>query len=194
MTKRSLASLCLKLMAVYIIVSFMHSLPQSLTLIYSAFETPNTLLSIAMVASALIGIVFWVGLGLFFIRFADAIAQILVPKNEDADVITISNGDSLYKVFFVCLGMLLTVQVLPVVTQVICYWHMADKYGLMSTDDYFNTQLLPDIIWFTVQIGLGVFLMIRPDTVLSWVNKFQPHENSLDDNCDDHSNNLPEEE
>ncbi len=99
MTKQSLASLCIKLMAVYMIVSCIPALPQYL---YILGDTRNVWMSLAMMGSLFMTIVICLGLGFLIIRFADAIARRLVPDDVDAGVISISGGDSLYKVFFVC--------------------------------------------------------------------------------------------
>jgi len=179
MTKQSLASLCIKLMAVYVIVSYISALPQNMYLLYQGSRTTNVWISSAMVVTSFMVAAIWLGIGLLFIRFADSIARKLVPEDEDADVISVSSGDSLYKVVFVCLGMLLTVQALPYVIRIAMIWHMGEKYDFDS-ERYFYQQILPQAVCFATQIGLGVFLMIRPETVLRWIKKFQPRGNSSD--------------
>ena len=180
MTKQSLASLCIKLMAVYVIVSYISAMPQSLYLVYQGLEATNIWMSLTLMVTSFMVTAIWLGLGLLLIRFADLIARKLVPEDEDADVISISSGDSLYKVVFVCLGVLLTVQVLPYVIQIALSWYMGEKYGFGS-ERYFHLQILPQVVRFATQLGLGVLLMIRPETVLGWIKKFQPHGNSYDD-------------
>ena len=180
MTKQSLASLCIKLMAVYVIVSYIATLPQNLYLLYHGSRTTNVWISLAMVVTAFMVAAIWLGIGLLFIRFADSIARKLVPEDEDAGVISVSSGDALYKVVFVCLGMLLTVKALPYVIQIAMTWYMDEEYGF-GFERYFYQQILPQAVCLATQIGLGVFLMIRPETVLRWIKKFQPQGNSSDD-------------
>ena len=185
MTKQSLASLCIKLMAVYVILSSLPALPGYILMIFRAGNASDVWMSLAMMASALMMPAIWLGLGLLIIWFADSIARKLVPDDEDAGVILVSNEDSLQKVFFVCLGMFLTVKALPNVARIVVNWYTADQYDLSPKEYFLYLRILPGAVCFAIQLGLGVFLMIRPETVLGWIKKFQPRGNSPDDNCDD---------
>lgn len=195
MTKRSLASLCIKIMAIYVILSFMHSLPRSLHIVFMAVETSNSLISISMMISAVIGIVFWLGIGLLLIRFADAIARKLVHDDEDAAVISVSNEDLLYRVFIACLGLVVTILALPLLSQVAYVIFMANRIGYYS-EEYLYRDLLPDVIFIATKFGIGIFLMTRPETVLGWIKKLQPRantEDASDHNPDDISENQTQE-
>ncbi len=176
MTKQSLASLCIKLMAVYVILSLIPALPQNLYLFYRVWDTRNVWMSLAIMANLFMATAIWLGLGLLIIRFADAIARKLVPQDEDAEVITIASGDSLYKVVFVCLGMVLTIKSLPYLTRIVFSfsWYMAEKH-LAFSDEHFYLRILPEAVCLVIQLGFGVFLMFRPETVLGWIKKFQPN-------------------
>ena len=70
--------------------------------------------------------------------------------------------------------MFLTVRALPNVTRIVVNWYTADQYDLSPKEYFLYLRILPEAVCFAIQLGLGVLLMIRPETVLGWIKKFQP--------------------
>ena len=91
MTKQSLASLCIKLMGVYVILSSLPALPGYTLMIFRIGKASDVWMSLAIVAIALMMPAIWLGLGMLIIWLADSIARKLVPENEDVGVISVSN-------------------------------------------------------------------------------------------------------
>ena len=63
MTKRSLASLCIKLMAVYLIAANMPLMPNSLYMIYLSVSASNFWISLSIGTITVIIPIVWLGLG-----------------------------------------------------------------------------------------------------------------------------------
>ncbi len=174
MTKRSLASLALKLMAVYLVISYIPSMPRCLSTIGMTAQSPSVWISIALVGSTLLLTAIWIGLGVVFIYFSDSIAKKLVPVDEGMEVITMVNEDALYKVVFVCAGLIAFVKALPYFTVTLAgLWFMVEKYSYIREVGELNFRSIALPLGYTIQLLAGIFLMVRPGIVLAFIKRFQ---------------------
>lgn len=174
MTKRSLASLTLKLMAVYVVISYIPSIPMCLNTIGMTTQSPSIWISIALIGSTLLLTAIWIGLGAVFIYFADSIARKMVSVDEGMEVITVANEDALYKVVFVCVGLIATVKSLPYLTLALAsMWFMIEKFSYLMESDEINFRSIALPFGYLAQFLAGIFLMVRPGIILTWIKKFQ---------------------
>ncbi len=173
MTKRSLASLVLKLMAVYVLISSIPALPYILGLIQMMADANRFWVSLATLSTAFMFPIIWIAFGLLLIKFADRIASKLVPEDEDAGMISVQSVDTIQKVIFVSIGVLVTVHTLPQIVQVVAGVVYSSRSDVAFAAGRAIRFPVGKLLCFITQATLGCFLMIRPSKVLALIKRYQ---------------------
>jgi len=172
MTKRSLASLILKLMAVYVMVRLIPSLPIFLSQLFSIQTASRLWVAVAALGLSFLLPAVWLIGAFIFLKCSDRIAAYLVGDDEDLCKIGEAKTDEIYAIVFVCLGLSLVVGALPQIVQIGSQfiYTVASRTGRPIDRIAFST--MGKVLCFITQLLLGVFLMIRPRVVLAVIQKY----------------------
>ena len=179
MTKRSLASLVLKLMAIYVIIELVASLPMVLPL-FVGMRHSSSLWPFLLALVCTIGVpAFWLAAAIVFMKFSDSIASKLIPRDEDVGHIRLETLDHVLKVAIVCIGLIFFIRALPQLLGFVAnfVWRQSGISASVSYRMYgVSLSSLGSFLVLLTQSGLALVLMLRPAKVVSLIKKYQKEE------------------
>ena len=184
MTKRSLASLVLKLVAVYFLISFVPSLSYVFSLIQTTTQFYRTSTVLLVIGAAVLLPLLWVGLCLLLIRFAGRIASRLVPEDEEIGAVSAESMDGAQRVVLVSIGVLLAVRAIPLLVHVAVSYAFQAEMPFGYSDSSTRHMLASTLCSAVAQVALGALLLFRPGSVLTWIQKLQPRKSGKEATSD----------
>jgi len=178
MTKRSIASLVLKLMAVSLVLMFVMYLPglsslsQTIERLVEGPRNRETILdALLFVAAALIPLL-WLGIAFVVLWKSDWIAKRLVDIEEEKQGTSRISNEQVQRLAFVCMGIWFVVKGLSRFAPLLVHLDFIRNYPEAERSWHVLQQMLPPSIWLAV----GLTLIARPRQVSRLIERLQGKE------------------
>lgn len=176
MTKRSLTSLVIKLLCVFL---FMVEIPQILFPLFQVrlFFNNGSGLGDLFSFLSVCGFPFiFLALLYLAIRKSDSIAALVIREDEDEELVGPGFPLSQVQALIVAaIGIWILAKGLPQLLNLVTYWQYMRGQGMQVGPDAHGHQM-SNLIQLVVQMALGGFFVARPWTVSSWLNRMQRYD------------------
>ena len=170
MTKRSLASLVIKLMAVYILITFIRALPYVLGAFQMGIMSRGILAALAGIGASLLFPAIWCAAGFVLITLADPIAAKLIPEDEKIEALPTASGETILRIVLVCMGVFILIQVLPQLMQTLVSSIYLTRASFGQAAGSLGRHVIGKLISSGIQIVCGLILIRNPKLVAGWIN------------------------
>jgi len=160
-------------MAVYVLISLIPALPYVLVLIQTVAETHNIWHSLATLSIAFLFPIIWLAFGFLLLKFSSRIATKLVPEDEGVEIIPVGSADTVQKIIFVSIGLLITVHALPQIAEAVISIAYTPRSDLQRMQTGISRLPAGILLGFITKAVLGLLLMVRPGKVLGLIKRYQ---------------------
>ena len=157
MTKREITSLVLKLIGIYIVVSFVGYLPISLIALTTTYLKDSTAMSCVFVLLTLLYLLFCI----LIIIYSNRVAGWIIHEDNTVELPDSISKDDVMAIAFCCMGLLIMTNAIPkllsMIPQYIVVLGNISEYLYAGKFWQHITRLVAPLIQFI----LGLFLFIR---------------------------------
>ena len=169
MTKRSIASLAIKLMAVYVLILSAPSI-LSLGAVLGPLGADS---SLWVLFSAIVSLIIFLGAFIWLIRRADWFAQKIVPDDESTEAIDKLTLSEVQAIAFSCIGLLVLSQTLPALGQQISYIGALKYAADPGVKVPIFASSLSKILSTVLQLAIGAYLFLSPRGLVELWSRLQ---------------------
>jgi len=160
-TKQSVASLAIKLMAVYVMIwAFPSVIALGATLNQLRGDGTSGFLSGALISFVFLA--FLLGVFICLVRRADWLSRKLVPDDESFDALNQVTLADIQTIAFCCIGLLVLSRSIPALVQQLSYIGAAKYTAGSESDLKMFSSLFSQLLSTAVQLAIGLYLFLSP--------------------------------